>query len=109
MQQHFKCSRNVPTLVQQKNFKCKAEYGVKVKNNKGSNMMLICLYVDDLVVTSSSIDDIEEFKGQMMREYDMTIMGKLAYFLGMEFIDTSEGFVMHQKKYSTDILKSQTL
>ena len=57
--------------------------------------MLICIHVHDLVVIGSNIAKIEEFKGKMMREFDMTNFGKLTYFLGMEFTETSEGLVMH--------------
>jgi len=35
----------------------------------------------------------------------MTGLGKLTYFLGMEFFETSEGLVMHQMKYASDILR----
>jgi hypothetical protein len=35
----------------------------------------------------------------------MTDLGKLIYFVGMEFIETSEGLVMHKKIYVIDILK----
>lgn len=47
--------------------------------------MLICLYVDDFVVTGTNIIEKEEFIRQMMREFDMADLGKLIYFLEMEF------------------------
>ncbi|XP_024638361.1 uncharacterized mitochondrial protein AtMg00810-like [Medicago truncatula] len=40
-----------------------------------------------------------------MTEFEMTDLGKLTYFPGMEFTKTSECLVMHQKKYATNILK----
>jgi hypothetical protein len=40
-----------------------------------------------------------------MKEFDMTDLGKLNYFLTMKFTETSEGLVMHHKKYAYDILK----
>ncbi|XP_040862106.1 secreted RxLR effector protein 161-like [Glycine max] len=35
----------------------------------------------------------------------MTDLGTLAYFLGLEFVTTSKGILLHQQKYATDVLK----
>ena len=35
----------------------------------------------------------------------MSDVGKLTYFLGMEFTEVVEGLVMHEMKYASDILK----
>lgn len=91
-------------LVQQGFNKCSVEYGVYVRM-KGVKMLLICLYVDDLLVTGSNHAEIEEFKERMKSEFDMTDLGVLSYFLGMEFLETAEGIVLHQKKYANDVLK----
>lgn len=56
-------------------------------------------------MTGSDVNEIKAFKGQMMKEFEMTDLGKLTYFLGMEFTEISEGLVMHQMKYASDILK----
>jgi hypothetical protein len=92
-------------LVQQEFVKCKSEYGVYVKKGERGNQILICLYVDDLIVTSSKLIEIESFKAQMMKEFEMTDLGKLTYFVGMEFTEVPEGLAMHQMKYASDILK----
>jgi hypothetical protein len=44
-------------------------------------------------VTGSDVNEIEAFKSQMMNEFEMTDLGNLTYFLGMEL------------KYASDILK----
>jgi len=49
-------------LVQQDFVKCKSEYGVYVKKGIEGNQLLICLYVDDLIVTESNVKEIEAFK-----------------------------------------------
>jgi len=40
-----------------------------------------------------------------MGEFEISDLAELTYFLGTEFIPTSKGVFMHQKKYATDILK----
>ena len=51
------------------------------------------------------MNEIEAFKGQMMKEFEMTDLCKMTYFIGIEFTKTSEGLVMHQMKYVSDMLK----
>lgn len=40
----------------------------------------------------------------MQSEFEMTDLRKLSYFLGLEFVETSEDIIVHQKKYVCDIL-----
>jgi hypothetical protein len=74
-------------LVEQEFVKCKAYYGVYVKNSKCNDLVLICLYVDDLEVTGSNLVEIEQFKRQMMKEFDMTDSEKLSYSLKWNSIE----------------------
>lgn len=76
-----------------------------VRSNTNDDLMIICLYVDDLLVTGSNEQEIVKLKRQMMTEYEMTGLGKLSYFLGMEFVSCEKGIFLHQKKYITDVLK----
>jgi hypothetical protein len=76
-----------------------------VKGQNQNALSIVCLYVDDLLITGSNKTEIERIKSQMNEEFDMTDLGKLNYFLGLEFTETSKGLVIHQKKYITDILK----
>ncbi|MCI32716.1 hypothetical protein A2U01_0053930, partial [Trifolium medium] len=66
---------------------------------------LICLYVDDLLVTGSDLAEIKKFKSDMMNEFEMTDLGTISYFLGIEFLNTSKGLMLHQRKYAGEILK----
>ncbi|KAK2402236.1 hypothetical protein QL285_051773 [Trifolium repens] len=57
------------------------------------------------MITDSNEACISEFKRQMKKEFEMTDIGQLSYFLGIEFVRCSRGFVMHRKRYATNILK----
>lgn len=63
-------------------------------------MILVCLHVDDLLVTGSNSSMIEKFKGSMKSEFEMTDLGILNYFLDLEFVYTSKGIFLHQKGMS---------
>jgi len=84
--------------------KCISEHGVYVKNAEGSRI-IICLYVDDLLITGDSEKSIESCKAELMKEFEMNDLGKLSYFLGIEFTQTKSGVIMHQTKYTRDLLK----
>ncbi|KAK2352556.1 putative mitochondrial protein [Trifolium repens] len=85
--------------------KCSVEFGVYMKGTDISNAILICLYVDDFLITGSNTDSIEKFKGRLKVEFEMSDLGKLNYFLGLEFHYASDGVVLHQRKYIADVLK----
>lgn len=74
----------------------------KIDNN---DLFIVCLYVGDLLVTDSSLDGIEEFKQMMKTEFEMADLGRLSYFLGMEFTHTTASLMMHKKKYVKDLLE----
>lgn len=71
--------------------KCFVEYGIYVKAKIDVDLILICLYVDDLLITRSDQKEVEEFKLRMKSEFDMTDLGELSYFIGMEFVQTKKG------------------
>lgn len=64
-------------LLQQGFVKYSMEYGVYVRVKNSVKILLICLYVDALLVTGSDIRDIEDFKVKMQNEFDMTDLGSL--------------------------------
>ena len=85
--------------------KCEMEYGVYVQHTSEGNMTLVCLYVDDILLTGSSEQEIAKFKKVLMNEFEMTDLGKMTYFLGMEFRYSEKGIILHQLKYELELLK----
>src|SRR4051812_49356764 len=80
------------------------EYGVYVQHC-GSNMILSCLYVDDILLTGSCSEDLMKFKKVLMNEFEITDLGKMSYFLGMEILYSEDGIILHQLKYELELLK----
>ena len=62
-------------------------------------------YVDDLLITRSNELQIEEFKQEMMHVFEMTDLGLMTYFLGMEVKQSKNEVFIYQKKYAKEILK----
>ncbi|KAK9158632.1 hypothetical protein Scep_005206 [Stephania cephalantha] len=67
---------------------------------------MIFLYVDDIIYVGSSTVLIDEFKFDMMKTFEMTDLGLLHYFFGLEvFLQKRDGIFISQIKYATDLLK----
>ncbi|CAJ2634371.1 unnamed protein product [Trifolium pratense] len=76
-----------------------------MKGSDISDVIIICLYVEDLLITGHNVASIEKFKGRLKNEFEMSDLGKLNYFLGLEFHYASDGIVLHQRKYIAYVLK----
>jgi hypothetical protein len=72
---------------------------------KGKNSLIISLYVDDLLVTGNDTRLIEEFKQEMMQAFEMTDLGLMTFFLGIEIKQNENDVFIYQKKYAKEILK----
>ena len=70
-----------------------------------SNILIVALFVDDLIFTANNGNIIEEFKMEMMKKYEMSDMGMLHYFLGIEIFQEDDGVFIFQKRYVQRILK----
>ena len=64
----------------------------------------MCLYVDDMIYMGYCESLVEEFKSCMMGKFDMSDLGLLHYFLGLEVNQNKDGIFMSQKKYVADLL-----
>jgi hypothetical protein len=63
----------------------------------GADILIISLYVDDLLVTGSNISLVEEFKQEMKEVFEMTDLGLMTYFLGMEITQKKNEIFICQK------------
>ncbi|GKV33750.1 hypothetical protein SLEP1_g42213 [Rubroshorea leprosula] len=85
--------------------KCPSEHALYVKVNNSGDILLLCLYVDDLIFTGNNPTMIEDFKKSMMGELEMIDLGLMSYFLGIEVVQRKDGIFIYQKRYATELLK----
>ncbi|RVW50135.1 Retrovirus-related Pol polyprotein from transposon RE1 [Vitis vinifera] len=69
-----------------------------------ANLIVVSVYVDDLLVTGSNEKLVKEFKAEMLKVFEMTDLGLMSYFLGMEVKQDHDGVFISQKKYAKEIL-----
>jgi hypothetical protein len=68
--------------------------------------LFVCqIYVDDIIFGSTNKSTYEEFSRIMIQKFEMSMMGKLKYFLGFQIKQLQEGTFISQTKYIQDILK----
>lgn len=83
-----------------------SEHGVYVRSYTNDGVIILFLYVDDLLITGSHDKSTSRFKSELMSEFEMTDLGVMTYFLGIEIHKSKVGLLMHQRRYALDILKS---
>lgn len=81
------------------------EHTLFIKREEKNKILIVSLYVDDLVFTSNDSIMMNRFKESMKREFEMTDLGKMKYFLGVEIRQNSNGIHICQKKYAEEVLK----
>ncbi|KAH9681844.1 hypothetical protein KPL71_027113 [Citrus sinensis] len=95
----------IDKYFQEKGFtKCPYEHALYVKE-KDRDILIVCLYVDDLIFTGSNPSLFEEFKRVMIKEFEMTDIGLMAYYLGIEVKQKEEDIFISQESYAKEILK----
>ncbi|WVZ88707.1 hypothetical protein U9M48_035194 [Paspalum notatum var. saurae] len=73
--------------------------------SRGGDTLIVQIYVDDIIFGGSSHGLVSSFAEQMSREFEMSLMGELQFFLGLQIKQGLEGTFVHQTKYTRDILK----
>jgi transposase InsO family protein len=76
-----------------------------IKMNASHDILLVQIYVDDIIFGSTNEVLCEEFAKLMQDEFEMSMMGELNYFLGLQIKQTSEGIFINQAKYTKELLK----
>lgn len=85
--------------------RCQCEHTLFVKSEEGGKMLIVSLYVNDLIFTGNDEDMFAKFKASMEMEFDMTDLGKMKYFLGVELVQNSNGIYISQRKYAQVVLE----
>ncbi|XP_057496707.1 uncharacterized protein LOC130781518, partial [Actinidia eriantha] len=75
---------------------------IKIKNK---DMLIVQIYVDDIIFGATNENMCKEFAKSMQGEFEMSMMGELNFFLGLQIKQSSEGTFINQAKYTKELLK----
>ena len=72
--------------------------------NKGGVIIFLLIYVEDIIVASSSAKATSALLRDLKAEFAMKDLGDLHYFLGIEVKKIGSGILLMQEKYTSDLL-----
>ena len=73
--------------------------------NKSNTSMFLLIYVDDIIVTSSSNEAVAGLLRDLSVEFALKDLGDLHFFLGIEVQKHGDDLHLSQEKYATDLVK----
>jgi len=76
------------------------------KRSSGTATLLVGVYVDDLIITGTDANDIDAFKDQMHELFEMSDLGLLSYYLGIEVRQEAGTITLCQSAYVGKILEA---
>lgn len=66
--------------------------------------MILVIFFDDITFGGND-GESEKFVEEMKKEFEMSIIEEMKYFLGLQIVQNEEGIFISQTKYLKDILK----
>jgi hypothetical protein len=72
---------------------------------RGPDTAYLLLYVDDIVLTTSSAVFLKHIIEALQREFAMIDMGQLRHFLGISVTHSADCLFLSQRQYTQDILE----
>ncbi|KAL6349742.1 hypothetical protein AAG906_001629 [Vitis piasezkii] len=85
----------------------KVFYGLKQAPRAWSNdeLLVAQIYVDDIVFGATSSELTHNFSKKMKIEFEMSMMGELTFFLGLQIMQLKDGIFLSQSKYAKEVVK----
>ncbi|WVZ94220.1 hypothetical protein U9M48_040141 [Paspalum notatum var. saurae] len=74
-------------------------------NDVNGDLFICQIYVDDIIFGCTNEKLSHEFGDMMSREFEMSMIGELNFFLGFQIKQVKGGIFIHQEKYCRDLLK----
>eukprot|EP00253_Pinus_taeda_P022923 PITA_22923 len=76
-------------------YRCHSDNTVYTKK-EGKSLIILVLYVDDLILIGSDPNLINHVKSSLKQKFEMTDLGHLHYFLGLQVLQSKEGIFLSQ-------------
>ncbi|XP_058732925.1 uncharacterized protein LOC131604507 [Vicia villosa] len=74
--------------------------------DEGGKILIAQIYVDDIVFGGMSDKMTRHFVDQMQSEFEMSLVGELTYFLGLQVKQMEDSIFLSQSKYAKNIVKN---
>ncbi|GJU15276.1 retrovirus-related pol polyprotein from transposon TNT 1-94 [Tanacetum coccineum] len=91
-------------LIQNKFTKGRIDNTLFIYKSKG-DVLLVQVYVDDIIFGLTSYKLCKQFEKLMTKKFEMSMMGELTYFLGLQIKQDDKGISICQEQYTRNLLK----
>ncbi|GJT07958.1 retrovirus-related pol polyprotein from transposon TNT 1-94 [Tanacetum coccineum] len=71
----------------------------------GKHILLVQIYVDDIIFASTDHNACNTFSKEMSSKFQMSMMGQMSFFLGLQVSQSPRGIFINQAKYALETLK----
>nr|GEY14264.1 uncharacterized mitochondrial protein AtMg00810-like [Tanacetum cinerariifolium] len=71
----------------------------------GKHILLVQIYVDDIIFSSTDPKACDIFSNKMSSKFQMSMMGQMSFFLGLQVSQSPGGIFINQSKFSLAMLK----
>ncbi|GJX17508.1 retrovirus-related pol polyprotein from transposon TNT 1-94 [Tanacetum coccineum] len=71
----------------------------------GKHILLVQIYVDDIIFASTDPKACDIFSNEMSSKFQMSMMGQMSFFLGLQVSQNPGGIFINQSKFALEILK----
>ncbi|GJS25056.1 retrovirus-related pol polyprotein from transposon TNT 1-94 [Tanacetum coccineum] len=71
----------------------------------GKHILLVQIYVDDIIFASTDPKACDIFSNEMSSKFQMSMMGQMSFFLGLQVSQNPRGIFINQSKFALEILK----
>nr|GFA43150.1 uncharacterized mitochondrial protein AtMg00810-like [Tanacetum cinerariifolium] len=71
----------------------------------GKHILLVQIYVDDTIFASTDPKYCDMFSNEMSLKFQMSMMGQMSFFLGLQVSQSPRGIFINQSKFALEILK----
>jgi hypothetical protein len=75
---------------------------IKIEDN---DLLIVLVYVDDIIFGCNKDSLVQWFSFSMESEFEMSMIGELSFFLGLQITQRSKGMFISQEKYLREMLK----
>jgi hypothetical protein len=70
----------------------------------GGKSVILCLYVDDILIFGTNIDSINKVKSFLLKSFDMKNLGEANVILNLKLIKDESGITLLQSHYVEKVL-----
>ncbi|GJS88508.1 retrovirus-related pol polyprotein from transposon TNT 1-94 [Tanacetum coccineum] len=100
---------NIETFLISKGFTKGTIDPTLFKIKYGEDILLVQIYVDDIIFGSTNPKYSKRFEKLMHSRFEMSLMGEMKFFLGLQIHQSPKGIFINQAKYALEILKKHNM